>query len=162
MQSKEGNYKLKEPNYIGQIGEIIAKCILEKEFPRPVYRIVKSHTYPYGTDICERCELRFPVKTLHAPPSGSLAIANELSRITRAQGCLDFLLESDSERIIVEVKTTMKKSFSISGANNRRYLKKQIIEYMIDYPKAKIFILFVSLANFPDIEYKLEELSTVQ
>ena len=45
--SKEGVYEPREPNYIGQIGEIIARGILEKEFPSPIYRLIRSHTYPY-------------------------------------------------------------------------------------------------------------------
>jgi len=105
--SKEGVYEPREPNYIGQIGEIIGRGILEKEFPSPIYRVIRSHTYSYSNDIFELCELKYPFGSFHTPPNGTLAIAIDLSDI-------DFLLQLGSERVIVEVKTTMRKSFSLS------------------------------------------------
>lgn len=122
---------------------------MEQEFPKPQYYIVKSHTYPYSTYPCDRCKHKYP--TLEFPKSGTLEVAELL-------GGADFEIAHDKERIIiVEVKTTMHESFKISGSKNRKYLEKQINDNKTRYPKAKMFVLYISLAIFPKIVYRLEE-----
>ena len=148
---KNGIYVLNEGNRIGQIGEVIATSILEELFPRPEFRIIKSHTYPYYSDPCDHCSLKYPFLSL--PDKGSF----EVSRL----GGADFEVEHNQERILVEVKTTLHKILGISGAKNRRYFKKQMREYKESSSNAKTFLLQISLASFPDIKYRIEEIDSL-
>jgi len=43
---KVGEFRIQEPNLVGQMGEVVATYILKILYPYP-YRIVRSNTYPY-------------------------------------------------------------------------------------------------------------------
>ena len=126
-------YKIKEPNLIGQIGEVVAAYILEQLYPKPHYRIIKSHTYPYYS----------------LPP------------VREILGGADFEITYSNERMLVDVKTTLSKNFRISGARNRRYLKEQLHRYKQIADNAQIKVLKISLADFPEIRYILEDIDVM-
>jgi len=131
---KSGVFSVKEPNLIGQIGELIATYILKELYPFPTFEIVRSNTYPYY-------------------------IVNEL-RTDRA----DFEIHSKNGRkkvILVEVKTTIKKTFHISGSENRRYLQKELKLYQKHKDVSEIVILKICLGQFPAIKYKIELLKKI-
>ena|ERR1035437_3462620 len=148
MLEKKGVYELKEANYIGQIGEIIARCILEKVFPSPEYEVVRSNTYPYSTSSpCMQCKLKFP--TINFPESETFEVESMVGP--------DFAIANKEEKILVEVKTTLQDTFRLCGSKNRKYFGKQISDWKEKYPTARLYVLFISLANFPKVAYKLEE-----
>ncbi len=146
---KDGTYKLKEPNLIGQIGEIIACSILEREFAKPQHSILRSNTYPYATNMCFNCKLKYP-KTVDVPEEGKFALVEWMVGP-------DVELIHPEYRILIEVKTTLRDDFKISGSGNRRYFVKQMDNWKKKYPQAKFFVLYLSLADFPHIDYRLEE-----
>ena len=125
---KVGTYKIKEPNLIGQLGEVVATYILRKLYSYP-YRIVRSNTYPYY--------IVDPTTTERA----------------------DFEIHGEKEVILVEVKTTIHKTFRISGSESRRYFQEELRLYKLHDDVTKIVILKICLGSFPNIKYSIEEIN---
>jgi hypothetical protein len=163
---KAGTYKIREPNLIGQIGEVIATYILEQLYPKPYYRIVKSHTYPYYNFPCLYCSFHFVRKRLRENTlrefdfdlGQPFLLIPDYARFEIVGTDADFEIDG-KERILVDVKTNLGKTFRISGAKNRRYLKEQLRRYKLFPQITRIMILQISLADFPKIRYRLEEIN---
>jgi hypothetical protein len=100
--------------------------------------------------MCFNCKLKYP-NAEDVPEEGKFAL-------------VEWMIGPDVEiihpeyRILIEVKTTLRNDFKISGSGNRRYYAKQMEDWKKKYPEAKFFVLFISLADFPKVAYRLEEL----
>jgi hypothetical protein len=123
---QEGEFCIREPNLIGQLGEIISTYILRGLYPN--HGIYRSNTYPY----------------YHLDP------------VIDGRG--DFEIVDGQETILVEVKTTIKKTFKISGSGNRKYFKKELDLYRKHKDVKKVVVLRLSLVDFPKVKYAVEEL----
>ena len=156
-------FKVEEPNLIGYIGEIIAKNILERIYPRFYYNIywkredlnlfVKLLTYLRNDPNLTFEERR---KIAYRLLYGERAE----ERVFNLLFAPDFIIESKSknELIAVEVKTTIHKHIKIRGGAKKE-LKDQIEKYSACKGITKLILLKISLANFPEIKYRIQEIN---
>jgi len=165
---KDGVYKVSKGNLIGFLGEIVASGILEKEFPKPEWLIIKSHTYPFRSDSCGSCRSYF-YKTITRVENTNELIEMVKNRKTsfpfRSQeenasvDCLeepDFVIKSITETKLIEVKATLHKKVELGG-NEINRLREQMLNYKKLFPNSIMFILKISLSEFPSVNYSFEE-----
>ena len=185
------SFKVEEPNLIGNIGEVIAKNILERIYPRFYYNIywTREDLNLFGKLRRHLINLLYGEQEVHArvwakmswrrdcmDPKTNLARCNdgtifayELKRryykTMRECTCApvpDFIIESKSknELIAVEVKTTLHKHIKIRGGAKKE-LKDQIEKYSACKGITKLILLEISLANFPEIKYRIQEINVL-
>ena len=159
-------FKVEEPNLIGYIGEIIAKNILERIYPRFYYNIYwkRENQNLFGE------LLRHLINDPNVTFKESWKIMLKRVRLhgERAEERVfnllfapDFIIESKSknELIAVEVKTTIHEHIKIRGGAKKE-LKDQIKKYSACKGITKLILLKISLANFPKIKYRIQEITS--
>ncbi|MEM1670234.1 MAG: hypothetical protein QXM09_05780 [Candidatus Methanomethylicaceae archaeon] len=132
-------FKTQDQNEIGRIGEVIAeKYILSRFYPYPNYSIRRTNI-----DDDYICRMRTNIYELFYIP--------------------DFVVESKdgSERILVEVKTTIRKKIKIRGGAKEEF-RNQLKKAVSKGAFTKLLIIKIRLGgysfNCPYVKYSIDEI----
>ena len=137
-----------DPNWIGQVGEIIAKEILAKLYPHPNYVVLDSK------EVVE-----------------FLVLLRKLARKGAEQIVLDYypdfviIPRSAGERmVVVEVKTTIHRKTRIRGHAKKEWkeqlekLKQLKKGFWGDSPSVRCVLLSIRMERFPLVRYSMREI----